>query len=129
MPASRRGRRRSLPSANGRTTVGRGAHTAELPLAHRDRLEFEGHAAGSNWQDLNLVFPNEDGGLLNPGNLNRRHFKPLLRAAGIDDSHRPYDLRHTMATLLLNAGVNIKTVSARLGHANIVLTLNTYAHW
>lgn len=41
---------------------------------------------------------------------------------------RLYDLRHTTATLLLSKGVNPKIVSERLGHASIVLTLNTYSH-
>jgi integrase len=39
-----------------------------------------------------------------------------------------YSLRHTCATLLLSAGVNPKIVSERLGHASIVLTLDTYSH-
>ena len=37
-------------------------------------------------------------------------------------------LRHTCATLLLSAGENPKIVSERLGHASIVLTLDTYSH-
>ena len=39
-----------------------------------------------------------------------------------------YDLQHTTATLLLSAGENPKVVSERLGHASIVLTLDTYSH-
>lgn len=39
-----------------------------------------------------------------------------------------HDLRHTHATLLLQEGVDVKTISKRLGHANITTTLNTYAH-
>ena len=42
-------------------------------------------------------------------------------------STRPYDLRHGNATLLLNAGVPIPDVAARLGHTPEVL-LSTYAH-
>jgi integrase len=41
---------------------------------------------------------------------------------------RFHDLRHTSATLLLQAGVNIKIIAARLGHSSIIVTLNTYAH-
>lgn len=41
---------------------------------------------------------------------------------------RLYDLRHTHATLLLKAGVNPKVVSERLGHASVVITLDTYSH-
>lgn len=39
-----------------------------------------------------------------------------------------HSLRHTHATLLVNAGVNIKAVQQRLGHRDITTTLNTYAH-
>ena len=41
---------------------------------------------------------------------------------------RLYDLRHTCATLALAQGVNVKVISERLGHASIVITLDTYAH-
>lgn len=41
---------------------------------------------------------------------------------------RLHDLRHTHATLLISSGTNIKAVSARLGHANIGITLDLYAH-
>lgn len=39
-----------------------------------------------------------------------------------------YDLRHAHATLLLLAGVHPKVVSERLGHASVMLTLDTYSH-
>ena len=41
---------------------------------------------------------------------------------------RFHDLRHTHATLLLQAGVNPKVVSERLGHSSVAFTLDTYAH-
>lgn len=39
-----------------------------------------------------------------------------------------HSLRHTHATLLIEAGANIKNVQARLGHTNIKTTLQTYVH-
>ncbi len=51
-----------------------------------------------------------------------------MKQAGLSDSIRLYDLRHTHATLLLIAGVHPKIVSERLGHASITLTLDTYSH-
>ena len=39
-----------------------------------------------------------------------------------------HELRHTQATQLLAAGMDVKTVQARLGHASASLTLNQYAH-
>jgi integrase len=41
---------------------------------------------------------------------------------------RLHDLRHTHATLLLSAGEPVKTVSERLGHASVTITLTVYAH-
>ncbi len=41
---------------------------------------------------------------------------------------RLYDLRHTCATLMLAAGVNPKAAGERLGHASVVITLDTYSH-
>ena len=40
-----------------------------------------------------------------------------------------HSLRHFHATMLLRAGVPIKLVSARLGHASVTQTLNVYAHF
>jgi integrase len=51
-----------------------------------------------------------------------------LKKANIRTSIRLYDLRHTTATLLLQAGINPKIVSERLGHSTITLTLDVYSH-
>jgi integrase len=61
-------------------------------------------------------------------NLLRRHFKPILRRAGLPESLTPYSLRHSCATLLLAQNENPKVVSERLGHATVTLTLDTYSH-
>jgi integrase len=61
------------------------------------------------------------------GNLRRRHFDKIVKESNLPKI-RLYDLRHTTATLLLSAGKNPKVVSERLGHASIVLTLDTYSH-
>lgn len=41
---------------------------------------------------------------------------------------RFHDLRHTHATLLIANGIDMKTVSSRLGHSNISTTMNIYTH-
>ncbi|MFY0544943.1 site-specific integrase [Brevibacillus sp. H7] len=41
---------------------------------------------------------------------------------------RFHDLRHTSATLLINKGVHAKIIWERLGHANILTTMNIYGH-
>lgn len=79
-------------------------------------------------RDEGLVFPNTEGGYMNGNNLSRRHFKPTLRRAGLPDEVRLYDLRHTFATLWLEAGEDITVLSKILGHTTIKLTADTYVH-
>jgi integrase len=67
------------------------------------------------------------GGFLQKGNVYQRSFIPMVTAAGVQRI-RLHDLRHTHATLLLQAGENVKVVSERLGHASITITLETYSH-
>lgn len=55
-------------------------------------------------------------------------FREVLKRAGIS-GFRFHDLRHTHATQLISQGVDIKTVSKRLGHEDIKTTLDLYAHW
>jgi integrase len=54
-------------------------------------------------------------------------FKPALRAAGLDQRTRAYDLRHTNASLLLASGLDVIHVAKRLGHSP-AMCLSTYAH-
>jgi integrase len=81
----------------------------------------------SLWQDQDLVFPSTVGTPLNYRNLSRV-FKDLLKCAGLPESTRLRDLRHTCATLLLTRNVHPKYVQELLGHASITLTLETYSH-
>jgi integrase len=55
-------------------------------------------------------------------------FRRLCTKAGFAGV-RLHDLRHLHATQLLAAGVPVRTVSGRLGHANAATTLNVYAHF
>jgi integrase len=89
---------------------------------HRERMKAEGHGS-------NIMFPNTVGKHTWQASLINHHFRPILARAGLKGKgFRPHDLRHTCATLLLLAGVHVKVVSERLGHANITITLQTYSH-
>jgi integrase len=55
-------------------------------------------------------------------------FKPAVRAAGLPEALRWYDLRHTAASLLIREGASIKAVQKQLGHATAAITLDTYGH-
>jgi integrase len=59
--------------------------------------------------------------------LLQRGFYPALDRAEVRRV-RFHDLRHSWASNLLEAGENIATVSRALGHANVYITLKTYAH-
>nr|MBA2494669.1 site-specific integrase [Acidobacteriota bacterium] len=110
--------RRSIPISNSVINA--------LKTHRRNQLEAK-LKLGAAYENLDLVFASEVGTPIQPKNLLDRHFRPLLKKAGLP-SIRLYDLRHTTATLLLSAGENPKVVSERLGHASIVLTLDTYSH-
>ena len=57
----------------------------------------------------------------------RRVIRRVLKQAGLPYV-RFHDLRHTFATLALQNGVDVKTVSGMLGHFSAGFTLDTYAH-
>lgn len=71
-----------------------------------------------------LLFPAPEGGYLLAANWRRAVAWPQTGRR-----RRPHDLRHTAATLWISAGVDVKTVSAWLGHSTAKLTLDTYGHW
>jgi integrase len=81
-----------------------------------------------NLETLQLVFPSETGSYWSVGNLNRREFKKVAAAVGLKGKYSLYCLRHSMATLSLASGADIKTISSKLGHTDISLTLKVYSH-
>jgi integrase len=90
--------------------------------AHRERMAAEGKDTING-----LIFPARRGQFTRRPNLTKHSFRPILDRIGV--SRRSlYTLRHTSATLLLHAGVDIKTVSRRLGHKDIQTTLRHYIH-
>ncbi|MBK7928993.1 MAG: site-specific integrase [Bryobacterales bacterium] len=95
--------------------------------AHKRLQDAERVASHDNWQDLDMIFANETGGPLDRHNIARRHFHPILNAAGLERI-RLYDLRHTAATLALSAGIPIKVVSEMLGHTSTAMTMDVYSH-
>jgi len=132
--------RRSLARLKGRGFVELEPKTARsrrsillTPLAvsalrrHRSRQLEARLQASSDWEDLDLVFCNALGRPLEPTNVARRSFRPLLERAGLPRI-RFHDLRHSAATLLLSLGTHPKIVQEMLGHSQIALTMDTYSH-
>lgn len=93
---------------------------------HREAQEVERVAWGPAWNDAGLVFTREDGRPLRP-EYATRHFQALAKTAGLP-AIRLHDLRHTNASLALQAGVDMKVVSDRLGHSQMSITADLYTH-
>ena len=72
------------------------------------------------------MFTNGDGDVVHPHAI-YQGFTRIVNNAGVRRI-RFHDLRHTHGSLLIQAGVPIKVVSERLGHANIAFTMQTYQH-
>ena len=72
------------------------------------------------------VFPSPDGGPISPDSVLHMLHR-VLKRAGLPKV-RFHDMRHTFATLALQNGVDVKTVSGMLGHFSAGFTLDTYAH-
>lgn len=74
-----------------------------------------------------LLFASPQGGPVRYSNWRSRVFDPAARAAGLVGL-TPHELRHTYASLAIQAGANPKTLQMAMGHADIRLTLDTYGH-
>ncbi len=77
--------------------------------------------------DSPLLFPNTRGGHLDFRNFNRRHWKPVQKAVGIEPLRDLYDLRHTYATFALRAGVPVFALSRFMGTSIAMIDLH-YGH-
>lgn len=117
MKDTKSGRSRSVPLA----PVAIEALRRAKALQARDRL-----AAGGAYQDDGYIFADAVGVRTSPMAATNAYAR-LARKAAIS-STRLHDARHTAATTLLTAGVDVRTTAGILGHASPVVTLTTYAH-
>jgi len=100
--------------------------TVAILRRHKEMQVVERTAWGPAWNDAGLVFTREDGRPLRP-EYATRHFQALAKQSGLP-AIRLHDLRHTNASLALEAGVEMKVVSDRLGHSQISVTADLYTH-
>lgn len=109
--------------------TGRQYRTVDLLGILGDELRESMDATGALDPEA-LVFPRADGGVWRGdcwNNWRNRHFHPAAAAAGLGRP-RPYDLRHSFASLLIREQrTSIVELAEQLGHAP-TMTLNTYAH-
>lgn len=113
-------------TARGRRRIALDRGSIAALRAHHKAQAAERLAAGPGWSDNDLVFSRQDGAPLHPEHV-RRQFDRHVTHAGLPRI-RFHDLRHTHATLALQAGVHPKIVSERLGHSTVAMTLDVYSH-
>jgi len=113
-------------TARGRRRIALDPSTVAALRAHHKAQAAERLAAGPAWANTDLVFTRQDGAPLHPEHV-RRQFDRHIARAGLPRV-RFHDLRHTHATLALQAGVHPKVVSERLGHTTVAMTLDIYSH-
>ncbi len=94
--------------------------------AHRAIQREERIAAGSLWQDHDLLFAQPNGRPIERTS-DWRAWKALLHQAGVREV-RLHDGRHTAATLLLSEGVHPRVVMEVLGHAQMRTTTDIYSY-
>ncbi len=110
----------------GRRSIDLDIITIELLKKHNEWQQSQRLLAGSGWKESGLLFTNSIGSPIDPTKL-RNEFYKLLDMSGLPKIHF-HDLRHTVASLLLNNGVPAIVVSKRLGHARVSITEDIYGH-
>jgi integrase len=93
---------------------------------HLAGLDDQRTAFGDGYDARGYLFCHPDGTPLHPDTITRR-FNRLVDRAGAPRI-RLHDVRHTNATLAFDQGIDVKIVSERLGHADITVTAQIYAH-
>ncbi len=114
-----------------KTRAGRRVITLEPTLLdalreHRARQNERRLALGEVWRDHGLVFASEVGTPIQGRNL-LREYATLVRKAGVPDISI-HGIRHTVATLAIGAGQDIRTLADLLGHSKTSVTTDIYAH-
>ena len=85
-----------------------------------------GDAWSSEWADAGLVFTTQVGTPLDPANV-RRVFNRVTDAAGIG-RWTPYELRHSVASLLSYDGIHAEVIGDLLGHDGTRMVAGVYRH-
>ena len=96
---------------------------------HRERVDERAAISETTISEQSFVFSGAVDGSEPwfPDSVSRR-FRAACDSIGLDDV-RLHDLRHYVATRLLTAGVDVRTVAGRLGHRNAATTLNVCSHF
>lgn len=112
-------------SRSGRRIINLSVSLAIALRDYRGQVEAQRLMLGKPLQDSDFIFAHPDGSPLDPATVTHTFIK-TVRRAGL--KVRLHDLRHSFASLMMAAGVNIKAISQSLGHSNVSMTLNIYSH-
>ena len=100
----------------------------ELLRAQKTRCLAAALAWGKGYRkDPMFVFAQVNGASLDPMSLTYR-LRHLMRRAKVSGRAPTHGWRHTCATALIDAGSDVKTIQARLGHSTPAITLSLYVH-
>ena len=111
-------------TANARRRIDLDPTTVDVLSSWRVWQQAEQRAAGI--ESRGWMFTDADNEPIHPHAISQS-FERIARRAGVRVI-RLHDLRHTHGTLLIAAGVPVKIVSERLGHATPAFTIDTYQH-
>lgn len=100
---------------------------AALLREHKQLQDERRAALGSAWIGRETVFTSPFGNYYAEQYLNTK-FKQLAKKIGLPDGIHIHSLRHTTASLLINADVSPKVISEQLGHASTAITQDLYSH-
>jgi integrase len=121
------GLRFKIPKGKKRRALTISSLFSEALRTHRAEQFERRKQFGSDYRaDLDLVIALPDGSPWPPDRFTDAYVA-FARKVGLKGI-RFHDLRHSNASQLLRQGVPVRVVSARLGHSNASVTLNTYAH-
>ena len=81
---------------------------------------------GQNKPEPTYIFTHIDGRRISP-QAPTAYFRRFSELYGVENCH-PHKFRHSMATYMIRSGVDVKTVSEKLGHSSIEITLKLYVH-
>ena len=112
-----------------RRTIQLSASSVARLRDHQERQNAERLRLGATWEEHGLLFPDRRGGYWDR-TLFSLGFRKLVRGSAIaaPDEVNFHTLRHTGASQLILAGVDVMTVSRRLGHTSTAFTMDVYGH-
>lgn len=114
---------------NSRRVIDLSPATVTMLRTHKAAQNEERLRLGEAWADNDLVLPTPDGAP-QYRRIFYRDYMEVVKAAKLDDAEHVnfHTLRHSAASLWIKAGVDIFTVSRRLGHSKTSFTMDVYAH-